>query len=427
MSEKNDRAGSQPLDDDFDDLDLPTYDPDKDAKTSRPVRGGSTAASSRLSRRDADTADEADKGTDARKGDEAGSSRPRRRPRRTDPYARTGRAAPQSIPPRDPEPEKRAAAEPAADSAETEFLDRPAAGAGAAGAAAGAAGAKGSGAKSGSTRAKRTDRSEPLASDAPTSTRDERRGLRGLRDRRDAEEAPETTVMPAGDSTEPLDIGPTAAGAGAGAAGAGAGAGAATVADERALDDEEVTAPGDLGGLEEEPLDATRRGTTDFGLFLLRLFVSAFLILHSVTVFFRLDGGDGLAGLEADFANYAWSGALSVAVPAAELAAGVFLLLGLITPLFAAVGVVAVGFAALHEIFNSGVGLDVFNWPAEVWLPLVLGGALIALQFTGPGTWSVDRPRGWARRPLASSWIFIVVAVVALGALWWFGAGVNPF
>ena len=68
-----------------------------------------------------------------------------------------------------------------------------------------------------------------------------------------------------------------------------------------------------------------------------------------------------------------------------------------------------------------------FNWPAGVWLPLVLGGALIALQFTGPGTWAVDYPRGWARRPLASSWIFIVVAVVALGALWWFGAGVNPF
>lgn len=400
MSEKNDRAGSQPLDDDFDDLDLPTYDPDKDAKTSRPARG-SGAGSTRLSRRDADKADKADKDGKDGEADKEEAAHPRRRPRRTDPYARTGRAAPQSIPPRSPEPEKRPAAGTDADSAETEFLDRPAAGATA-----------------------RPDRSEPLASDAPTSTRDEGRGLRSLRRRRGEEEAPETTVMPAGDSTGTLDIGPTAVGA----AGAGAGAaGAATVADERALDDEEVIAPGDLGRLEEEPLDATRRGTTDFGLFLLRLFVSTFLILHSLTVFFRLDGGEGLAGLEADYANYAWSGILSVAVPAAELAAGVFLLLGLITPLFAAVGIVAVGFSALHAIFNAGAGLDVFNWPADVWLPLVLGGALIALQFTGPGTWAVDYPRGWARRPLASSWIFIVVAVVALGALWWFGAGVNPF
>ncbi|WP_448854053.1 DoxX family protein [Corynebacterium frankenforstense] len=404
MSEKNDRAGSQPLDDDFDDLDLPTYDPDKDAKTSRPARG-SGAGSSRLSRRDADKADKADKDRKAAKEDARNdeAAHPRRRPRRTDPYTRTGRAAPQSIPPRAAEPEKRpAAGAEAADSAETEFLDRPAAGA---------------------ARSARPDRSEPLASDAPTSTRDEGRGLRSLRRRRGEEEAPETTVMPAGDTTETLDIGPTAAGAGAGAGAAGA----ASVADERALDDEEVIAPGDLGGLEEEPLDATRRGTTDFGLFLLRLFVSAFLILHSVTVFFRLDGGEGLAGLEADYVNYAWSGILSVAVPAAELAAGVFLLLGLITPLFAAVGIVAVGFSALHEIYNAGAGLDLFNWPADVWLPLVLGGALIALQFTGPGTWAVDYPRGWARRPLASSWIFIVVAVVAFGALWWFGAGVNPF
>lgn len=50
----------------------------------------------------------------------------------------------------------------------------------------------------------------------------------------------------------------------------------------------------------------------------------------------------------------------------------------------------------------------------------------IALQFTGPGFISFDVKRSWARRPLATSWIFVIVGIAVLVALWWFGAGVNP-
>ena len=59
-------------------------------------------------------------------------------------------------------------------------------------------------------------------------------------------------------------------------------------------------------------------------------------------------------------------------------------------------------------------------------LSIVMLGISRALQFTGPGLVSLDFGRSWARRPLVSSWIFILLAIAGAVALWWFGAGVNP-
>ena len=72
--------------------------------------------------------------------------------------------------------------------------------------------------------------------------------------------------------------------------------------------------------------------------------------------------------------------------------------------------------------------------PAGLWRRLmstlyesvILFGISLALQFTGPGLYSFDYGRSWARRPLVSSWIFILLAIAGAVALWWFGAGVNP-
>ena len=75
--------------------------------------------------------------------------------------------------------------------------------------------------------------------------------------------------------------------------------------------------------------EETRRGTTDFGLFLMRLFLGAFLIIDSVAIFFRLGGNEGISGLESAFTDYPYGSGLAVVVPTLELAAGVFLLLGL--------------------------------------------------------------------------------------------------
>lgn len=169
-----------------------------------------------------------------------------------------------------------------------------------------------------------------------------------------------------------------------------------------------------------------RRGTIDFGLLFIRIALSAYLIIAGAKTFFELGDSQGLSGLEGDFANYAWDTALSIAVPTMQLIAGVFLLLGLITPLAAMLGLVVTGFTAVHEIAQTGAGLDVFSWPDSVWLSLVLFVIAVGLQFTGPGFISLDFKRSWARRPLGTSWVFVLIGVAILVALWFFGAGVNP-
>ena len=169
-----------------------------------------------------------------------------------------------------------------------------------------------------------------------------------------------------------------------------------------------------------------RRGTIDFGLLFIRIALSAYLIIAGAKTFFELGDSQGLSGLEGDFANYAWDTALSIAVPTMQLIAGVFLLLGLITPLAAMLGLVVTGFSAVHELAQTDAGLDVFSWPDSVWLSLVLFVIAVGLQFTGPGFISVDFKRSWARRPLGTSWVFVLIGVAILVALWFFGAGVNP-
>ncbi|AKE39014.1 DoxX family protein [Corynebacterium camporealensis] len=169
-----------------------------------------------------------------------------------------------------------------------------------------------------------------------------------------------------------------------------------------------------------------RRGTLDFGLLLVRLGAGIYLLLAGLATFFTLGGGEGVSGLEAEFGAYAWATQLAIAVPVMQLVAGAFLILGLLTPVAAMVGLVVTGFTALHELFISGAGLDIFAWPESVWLSVVLFVIAVALQFSGPGFIALDFKQSWARRPLASSWIFIIVGVAVLVALWWFGAAVNP-
>lgn len=173
--------------------------------------------------------------------------------------------------------------------------------------------------------------------------------------------------------------------------------------------------------------DDTRRGTTDFGLFLLRLALGAFFIIDSVGTFFRLGGNEGISGLESAFADYPYGDGLAVVVPTLELAAGVFLVLGLLTPVAALVAITVSGFMALHAFTQQSDGFNVFAWSPETWVPVMLLAASLAVQFTGPGRYGIDASRGWAKRPLASSWICAVLGLAAAGLIWWFGTEVNPF
>lgn len=185
-------------------------------------------------------------------------------------------------------------------------------------------------------------------------------------------------------------------------------------------------APVATAPVDEADVRDHRRGTIDFGLFIIRLMLGLWLILEAVGTFFRLGGNPGLSGLEADYSGYLAPEGLAIVIPSLQLAAGVFLVLGLITPVFAMLATIATSFTALHELTTSGAGIDVFAWPESVWLSLVLLGSSLALQFTGPGFVSLDYGRSWARRPLLSSWLFVLLAIAGGVALWWFGAGINP-
>lgn len=178
---------------------------------------------------------------------------------------------------------------------------------------------------------------------------------------------------------------------------------------------------------EQRKADPPRRGTLDFGLLFVRIALALYLIVAGVGTFFGLGEAQGLSELETSFAGYALPQVLAIAVPTLQLIAGVFLLLGLVTPPLASMlGLVVTGFAAIHELTQSSAGLNLFNWPDAMWLSIVLLLVAFALQFTGPGVISFDFGRSWARRPLASSWIFVVIGIAILVVAWWFGAGVNP-
>ena len=172
--------------------------------------------------------------------------------------------------------------------------------------------------------------------------------------------------------------------------------------------------------------EETRRGTTDFGLFLMRLFLGAFLIIDSVAIFFRLGGNEGISGLESAFTDYPYGSGLAVVVPTLELAAGVFLLLGLLTPIAALVAITVTGFMALHAFVSQSDGFNVFAWTPETWVPVMLLAASLVVQFTGPGRYGIDASRGWAKRPLVSSWVGALLGLAAAGLIWWFGTGINP-
>lgn len=175
----------------------------------------------------------------------------------------------------------------------------------------------------------------------------------------------------------------------------------------------------------EHAVEDARRGTIDFGLFLLRLVFGGFLIFEAIKVFFNLGGEGGLAGMKEAFSAYDLPTALAIAVPALELTAGVFLVLGLLTPVAAALALVATGFNAVHAFVQNDT-TSLFSVSPAVTLAVLVLGIALALQFTGPGKIALDFSRSWARRPLASSWIWLILGLVGAGALWWFGAGINP-
>lgn len=179
---------------------------------------------------------------------------------------------------------------------------------------------------------------------------------------------------------------------------------------------------------DEEP--EHRRGTTDFGLLLLRLGLGFLLLIHGLTTLLGWGGSGGTGALEAQFNsnNFALGAVMAVAIPTVQLIAATLLILGLAMPLGAGLALMLSAYLSMFEVATSAGGINIVgDGSSALQLQLLMTAMALGLQFTGPGQIGVDFSRGWARRPMASSWIFAVLAIAAAVALWWFTTSTLPF
>ena len=129
-----------------------------------------------------------------------------------------------------------------------------------------------------------------------------------------------------------------------------------------------------------------------FGLLILRLAVGLTLAAHGAQKVFGWFGGYGLAGTGQFFEQLGFRpGRVQAALAGtAELVGGLFLAAGFLTPAAAAAIVAVMLVAAVSVHIKKGF----FATNGGYEYTLVLGGAALALAFTGPGAFSLDQALG---------------------------------
>ncbi len=158
-------------------------------------------------------------------------------------------------------------------------------------------------------------------------------------------------------------------------------------------------------------------GATDFGLLLLRFAIGGTFFAHGMQKVFGLWGGPGVGGFATSLETYGYQQAttLSWAGGIAELVAGAFVVLGVVTP-FAAAGLLAIKINAVLVKLSSGYFLTSAAGVNAVEFDVVLGLGAAALVLTGPGRIALDNGRAWHRRP--ASWgVLALVFGIAVGVL----------
>jgi putative oxidoreductase len=172
-----------------------------------------------------------------------------------------------------------------------------------------------------------------------------------------------------------------------------------------------------------------RRGTQDLGLLLLRLAVGALLIGHGLQKAFGLWDGPGFDGFEQSLTDQGFQHAdiLTYVATGGQIAAGVFLVLGLLTPVAAAgalaysvTGILAEAMMAHEEARLASFLTDGHEYK------LVFVCAVAAIILIGPGNYGFDAGRGWVRRPFIGSFTALVLGIGAGVAAWVLLNGGNP-
>ena len=156
----------------------------------------------------------------------------------------------------------------------------------------------------------------------------------------------------------------------------------------------------------------------DIGLLILRLVVGLTLAAHGAQKVFGWFGGYGIAGTGQFLEQLGFRpGRVQAALAGtAELLGGLSLAAGFLTPAAAAAVVAVMLVAAVSVHLKNG-----FFAPSGGYeYTLVLGGAALALAFTGPGALSLDRALGvswsgatWGLATLAAGLVGGVVPLLA--------------
>lgn len=178
-----------------------------------------------------------------------------------------------------------------------------------------------------------------------------------------------------------------------------------------------------------------RRGTLDLGLLLLRAGVGAIMVAHGLQKLFGWWNGPGLDGFEDMLVNQSntaigfqgdWAQPLAIVGALSETIGGVLLVLGLLTPIAASAVLGVMLVAAAYKTTLAG-GFSFFAAAGGVEFELLLALCAAVIILTGPGLYSLDNPRGWARRPFLGSAVWLVVGIAAAVAVWILTNGTNPF
>ncbi|WP_328391368.1 DoxX family protein [Nocardia sp. NBC_00416] len=157
---------------------------------------------------------------------------------------------------------------------------------------------------------------------------------------------------------------------------------------------------------------STSRGgllSADIGLLILRLVFGLLFAAHGTQKLFGWFDGPGLTANNAGFEQMGFNPGdfFGTLAGLSEFVGGLLLALGALSPLGAAV-VLGTTIVIINTTFSGGL-LTGQGYETG----LLFAAVAAALAFTGPGRFSVDHHRPWARGGLIWAIVAIVVAVVA--------------